>query len=242
MNIEQLAILDYVYSRAKTDNEFRKQIEYAVKKRVFDENWDVFDMDIVLQDIHKILGDIKAHLQYYLLAKTENEGKIVLHDIDQKELKDAKFSAPPKANWKLNKPISLKEQFQDISTFRLDDIEISVLKGKVITEIEGLEKDENEVYIKTSDGSVYKMYHEQDCCESVWIEDVCGDVEDLIGSPVLVAEECTNAEDLGELPDSDYSHTWTFYKLATAKGYVDIRWYGTSNGYYSESVDFKQLK
>lgn len=184
---------------------------------------------------------MEAPLQYLGLTKTANESKIVLHDIDPKELKDAKFSTPPKTNWKLNKPISLKEQFQDVSTFRLDDIDISVLKGKVITEIEGLKKDENEVYIKTSDGSVYKMYHEQDCCESVWIEDVCGDIEDLIGSPILIADECSNDDDF-RLPESDESYTWTFYKFATAKGYVDIRWYGTSNGYYSESVDFKQLK
>ena len=115
------------------------------------------------------------------------------------------------------------------------------LKGKVLKEIKGLETGNDEVRFFTEGGNVYRMYHEQDCCESVSIEDVCGDVEDLIGSEILVAEEINNL-DLGKLDEWDEYYTWTFYKLATIKGYVTIRWYGTSNGCYSESVDFEKVE
>lgn len=115
------------------------------------------------------------------------------------------------------------------------------LVGKTILDIRGLKKGSDEVVFVCSDGSKYKMYHEQDCCECVDIDDVIGDVEDLIGTEIIIAEENSNSE--GNPKDKyDYSFTWTFYKLATKKGYVDIRWYGTSNGYYSEEVNFYRIE
>lgn len=32
-----------------------------------------------------------------------------------------------------------------------------------------------------------------------------------------------------------------WYKFGTIKGYVTVRWYGESNGYYSEEVNFERV-
>lgn len=103
--------------------------------------------------------------------------------------------------------------------------------------------DGDEMVFTLHNGKEYKLYHNQDCCENVRIEDVVGEINDLIDSPILMAEEvsCYNEtpDDILEKVRSE-SFTWTFYKLATIKGYVTIRWLGTSNGYYSESVSWKE--
>ena len=79
----------------------------------------------------------------------------------------------------------------------------------------------------------YVLYHEQNCCESVVVEEIIGDLEDLENLPLLIAREDSNADG----PETnDESYTWTFYNFATYKGYVTIRFYGSSNGYYSEDV------
>lgn len=111
------------------------------------------------------------------------------------------------------------------------------LKGKTIIKIEGMEKNSDCIEFFCSDGTKYIMDHKQDCCESVYLEDVCGDVKDLLNSPILLAEEVQNA-DGPALYKYEESWTWTFYKIATIKGTVTLRWYGASNGYYSEEVDF----
>ncbi|WP_242265918.1 hypothetical protein [Bacillus cereus group sp. BfR-BA-01327] len=118
----------------------------------------------------------------------------------------------------------------------MEYVEIDILKGKIISDIKQIGNDELLFY--TSDGEVYKMYHEQNCCESVGIEEIIGDLSDLIDSPITMAEVVTQD---GEEDDWGTS-TWTFYKLATIKGYVTLRWLGESNGYYSEEVDFVKLE
>lgn len=100
-------------------------------------------------------------------------------------------------------------------------------------------KENDALYFEQEDGEVFVLTHIQDCCEWVYIESVDGDLEDLVGAPLLMAEEAidTNESNYG----SDGSMTYTFYKLATTKGYVTIRFNGSSNGYYSERVDWFYL-
>jgi hypothetical protein len=99
----------------------------------------------------------------------------------------------------------------------------------------------HKVVFVTEDGEPFVMDHRQQCCETVTVEDIVGDLDDLVGSPILKAEASTNLSD-PHGPGTDPSFTWTFYLLATVKGYVTIRWYGESNGYYSERVDFGWLE
>jgi hypothetical protein len=122
---------------------------------------------------------------------------------------------------------------------RCKELNISELIGKTLTECTGSVGDDVIRFV-TTEGKTYQLWHPQDCCESVTVEDICGDLADLVGSPIVQAEENSNADDPTLPQHGDESFTWTFYRLATAKGQVVIRWYGSSNGYYSESVDFAE--
>jgi hypothetical protein len=113
--------------------------------------------------------------------------------------------------------------------------EIDILVGKTISKVE-LNKDDSDDFIifETMCGGEYKIYHPQDCCEQVYIEDICGDLQDLVGQKVERA-----SEESGELEGAYESGTWTFYVIDTFKGSVTIRW--KSNGYYSEAVYFVDM-
>ena len=110
---------------------------------------------------------------------------------------------------------------------------IADMVGKVFTSV--TETGDTMVFENATDR--YVFFHQQDCCESVGINDIVGDLSDLVGEPLLIADEVSGETPVGFEDEYHESVTWTFYKFATRKGYVDIRWLGESNGYYSESVD-----
>lgn len=112
---------------------------------------------------------------------------------------------------------------------------IEEMVGKTFTEITGSVGD-GEIVFK-NDVERYVFFHSQDCCESVFVEDIAGDLQDLVGLPLLIADASSGITPADhQFVYEPESYTWTFYKFATRKGYVDVRWLGTSNGYYSEGV------
>lgn len=102
--------------------------------------------------------------------------------------------------------------------------------------IASVEQSSDQIDFHTTCGKHFRMLHFQDCCESVYVDAIDGDLQGLIGGVIRSAEMNTNA---GE---SRYdSVTWTFYRIRTEREFVHITWRGSSNGYYSERVSFVRL-
>lgn len=121
------------------------------------------------------------------------------------------------------------------------------LEGRKIVSVEGKAGDE-EVVLCTDDDVRFRIYHEQDCCETVRLHDVDGDLQDLVGHVVSRAEMVSsesemNDENWREAP-SRYaeSWTWTFVKIQNMGASLTMRWFGESNGYYSEGVNIEATK
>jgi len=119
-------------------------------------------------------------------------------------------------------------------------IGIGKLVGKELKSI-NVCREENSNYIElvSKGASSYYIFHDPSCSENVYIESIVGDINDLIDTPIILAEVSSNTIDPAK--GEDLSYMWTFYRFRTVKGNVDIRWYGESNGYYSEEVDIVEI-
>ena len=110
--------------------------------------------------------------------------------------------------------------------------EIADMIGQTFSKVDNIGG--TDLVFTKDNGDKYVFHHSQNCCEHVYIEDIVGDLSDLEKSPILEAECISNCG----VDENEYgTFTWTYYKFGTIKGCVNVRWYGSSNGYYSESVD-----
>lgn len=104
--------------------------------------------------------------------------------------------------------------------------------NRVFKKIE-VSENKREIVFTRDDDATFKMYNIQDGYEDVYIEEIIGDLNDLIGYKILQYEEVIKEYDTENMVQ------WTFYKFATIKGYVTLRWYGFA-GYYSVNVTFEE--
>lgn len=114
--------------------------------------------------------------------------------------------------------------------------DIHDLNGEFIINvtIDNLPDSDNYVEFQLQSGIICRLQHRQDCCESVYLDDICGDINDLRG--LVVSARCTY-NDRVDTVDGDKE--WTFYTVRTNNGGdCTFRFIGESNGYYSTSVDF----
>ena len=118
-------------------------------------------------------------------------------------------------------------------------MEYKKLIGKTVSD---LKTDAETFTLYLKDGSSCRFYHDQDCCESVTIKSIDGTLYALIDQEIVDVQEYIGDPEGWTLGTGEDSHTWTKYVFKTRTNEVSISWFGVSNGYYSESVNFQWLE
>lgn len=106
--------------------------------------------------------------------------------------------------------------------------DFNIIENDVITKVTSTDR---EIRIITDKHDIL-FYHEQDCCEDVYI-DLMSPLETLNGRII----SCEIVE-LKEKDNGYGTSTSSWVKIVTTEGYFTAIWRGESNGYYSESIDF----
>ena len=104
--------------------------------------------------------------------------------------------------------------------------DIPNLIGSVVDDIQ---QNTETLTIKLQDGRTYLFGHEQECCEKVYLADMNGDINDLIGQTITIAH-------FSESPDKKSTTAWTFVHLSSPKGSLVIRWNADTDTQYSTDV------
>lgn len=86
------------------------------------------------------------------------------------------------------------------------DKPVDTLIGETLVRVDGMRDGCDRVEFETATGRTFVMYHSQNCCETVQIEDVTGNAEDLVGAPITMARESSNSDN----QPSEYAESWTW--------------------------------
>jgi hypothetical protein len=122
------------------------------------------------------------------------------------------------------------------------DISVERLVGETLVAIDQDDKS-SEILLTTASGRQFRIVHHDDCCESVHIEGTDGEWSSLIGKVIESASHEEESAD-GTLDEYGYSYesaTKTTITFKVNDATVVSRWFGSSNGYYSESVNVDEI-
>lgn len=106
-------------------------------------------------------------------------------------------------------------------------------------QIEAVAVHDNVLYLCTALG-VFVIRHTRDCCEDVWLVDDGEKLADMVGDYLVKIRIDVSPQGTPE-GRIDESSTWTFVTIQTLKDSYTFRWYGESNGYYSETVQLDDI-
>jgi len=120
-----------------------------------------------------------------------------------------------------------------------EKVPFNTLTDKIIIKVDGLVVESTCITLTMKNGVTYRIIHHSECCELVYLQDICGDINDILHHRIVSAVEASSEA----IPDGDDdSSSWTFYRIATNFGTtLVLRWYGSSNGCYSETADLEIL-
>jgi hypothetical protein len=109
--------------------------------------------------------------------------------------------------------------------------------GKVITHVD-IDPEMDQILLTLDSGVEIMIYHARDGCEHVVIEGTDGSWNNLLHKPILLFQHDETRSEVH--PHYEY-RTDTTLTFTVDGASVINRWVGTSNGYYSEKVDIREL-
>lgn len=124
-----------------------------------------------------------------------------------------------------------------------EKISLNELIGKTFYEIK---KRGDNISFTDMEGTVYKFNSYHSGFSETFLEDIEGELSDLANSKIIIAEMVKKTENYNSdlkraSPYYDYSQ-WVFYKFATLKGYVTIKWRCEASANYSSEVIIEKIK